>query len=331
MIPVLKTESEIIKNLRNKLAPCSKDFLCFFSSHLKAFITDPLFMTIPLEDKMVHRGYSIFETTKVFQNKVYQLDKHLDRFTSGIKKIDLVPMYSRQEMRDILMKLASISRKIEPTKDIELRFFFSAGLGNLNLVVNENYFSFYAVAYRTDFSVRPVDGIHERIIPMEEIKKNVSSSKTTNYLINALVCKKSREQGGYLGIMTDEDGNLLESPTSNIAFVLKDGSFNVPPFDKTLVGTTVLRVMEYVEKELIPRGLIKKISRDYINVKNYPELIDEAMLVGGDFAIPILKIDDLMLSNEPGPIATLIKNFLINDKKTDDVAEEIPELEDNYL
>jgi len=331
MIPLLKTEGEIIKNLRNKLPPCSKDFLCFFSSHLKAYITDPLFMTIPLEDKMVHRGYSIFETTKVFQNKVYQLDKHLDRFTSGIKKIDLDPMYSRQEMKDILMRLASISRKIEPVKDIELRFFFSAGLGNLNLVVNPDYYSFYAVAYRTDFSVRPVHGINERIIPMEEIKKNVSSSKTTNYLINALVCKKSREQGGYLGIMTDEEGNLLESPTSNIAFVLKDGSFNVPPFDKTLVGTTVLRVMEYVESELIPKGLIKKITRDYINIKNYPDLINEAMLVGGDFAIPILKLDNLILGNQPGEIATLIKNFLINDKKTDDVAEEIPELEENYL
>ena len=166
---------------------------------------------------------------------------------------------------------------------------------------------------------------------MEEIRKNVSSSKTTNYLINALVCKKSREQGGYLGIMTDDEGNLLESPTSNIAFVLKDGSFNVPPFDKTLVGTTVLRVMEYVESELIPKGLIKKITRDYINIKNYPDLINEAMLVGGDFAIPILKLENLILGNQPGEIATLIKNFLINDKKTDDVSEEIPELEENYL
>jgi branched-subunit amino acid aminotransferase/4-amino-4-deoxychorismate lyase len=331
MIPVLKSEGEILKHLRKNIPPCSKEYICFFSSHLKAFVTDPLFMNIPLEDKMVHRGYSIFETTKIFGNKVYQLDKHLDRFTSGIKKIDLTPMYSRQEMRDILVRLASIARKIEPTQDIELRYFFSAGLGNLSIVVNDNYYSFYAIAYRTNFSVRPVDGVQERVIPMEQIKKNVSSSKTTNYLINALVTKKAKELGGYLGIMTDENGYLLESPMSNIAFVLKDGSFNVPPFDKTLVGTTVLRILEYVQSDLIPNGLIKRVSRDYISVDEFPDLVEEAMLCGGDFAIPILKLDEVTFSKEPGPITTMIKNFLINDKKTDDVAEEIPELEENYL
>jgi hypothetical protein len=131
--------------------------------------------------------------------------------------------------------------------------------------------------------------------------------------------------------MTDENGYLLESPMSNIAFVLKDGSFNVPPFDKTLVGTTVLRIMDFVQTELIPRGLIKRISRDYISVNNYHELVDEAMLCGGDFAIPILKLDDVIITPTSGPITTLIKNFLISDKKTDDVAEEIPELEENYL
>jgi len=331
MMPLLKTENEIIKHMRKNMPPCSKEFICFFSSHMKAYITDPLFMNIPLEDKMVHRGYSIFETTKVFGNKVYQLDKHLDRFTSGIKKIELTSMYSRQEMRDILMRTASIARKIEPNEDIELRYYFTAGLGNLSIVVNKDYPSFYAVAYRTNFSVRPVDGVNEWIIPMEKIKSNISSSKTTNYLLNALVTKKAKEMGGYLGIMTDENGYLLESPMSNIAFVLKDGSFNVPPFDKTLVGTTVLRIMDFVQNDLIPKGLIKRISREYISVNNYHELVDEAMLCGGDFAIPILKLDNFTITPSSGPITTLIKNFLTSDKKTDDVAEEIPEMEENYL
>src|SRR5690242_12106916 len=132
--PLLRSEADIIKHMRKNLPPFSNNFLCFFSSSLKAYITDPLFMSIPLEDKMVHRGYGVFETTKIFDNKIYQLDSHIDRLDKSIKKINLKSIYSREEYREILMNLASIARKIEPKSDIELRYFYSAGLGNMSLI-----------------------------------------------------------------------------------------------------------------------------------------------------------------------------------------------------
>jgi branched-subunit amino acid aminotransferase/4-amino-4-deoxychorismate lyase len=330
LFPILKSEQDILKLLKNNLPPCSKDFLCFFSSHLKAFITDPLFMTIPIEDKIVHRGYAVFETTKIFGNKIYQLDKHIDRLTNSLKKINLTPMYKEEEFREILMKLASIARKMEPDQDIELRYFYSAGLGNFSVFVNENLSSFYAIAYRTDFSVRPIQGVVERSVFVEEIKKNIVSSKNTNYLVNAIVTKKAKEEGGYMGIMVDEHGNFLEAPTSNVAFFMNNGDFSVPPFEKTLIGTTVIRVMEYVEKELIPNGLVKNISRDYVNISNFAETVKEAMIVGGDFAIPILKLNNVNLADEPGPLTRMIQDFLLNDKKSDEVAEEIPHFKEEF-
>ena len=142
--------------------------------------------------------------------------------------------------------------------------------------------------------------------------------------MHALVTKESRDQGGYLGIMTDDRGNLLETSMSNIAFVLKNGEFNVPPFDKTLIGTTVVRVLDFVNNELIPNGLITKVNRDYINVNNFADVVQEAMLCGGDFVIPLLKINDVEITNQPGNVTRKIQEFLINDKKADDVAEEIP-------
>jgi branched-subunit amino acid aminotransferase/4-amino-4-deoxychorismate lyase len=331
IFPILKKETDILKLLRSNMPPCSKDYLCFFSSHLKAFITDPLYMSIPLEDKIIHRGYAIFETTKIFGNKVYQLDKHLDRFTKGIKKIELTSIYSYDEMRDIIVRMSSLARAIEPKEDIEIRYYYSAGLGNLSIFVNDNYYSFYAVAYRTNFSLRPVGGINEIAIPMEEVKKNISSSKTTNYIINSLVSKKARENGGYMGIMLDENGSLLECPTSNVAFLLKDGSFSVPPFDKTLVGTTIIRVLNFVENDLIPNGLVTKVVRDYVNVENFADVVQEAMNVGGDFALPILKINGVTISEDVGDVTKRIQQFLANDKVQDEVSEDIPVFEDlNY-
>jgi branched-subunit amino acid aminotransferase/4-amino-4-deoxychorismate lyase len=322
--PILKSEQEILKAMRSNLPPFAKNFVCFFSSTLKAYITDPLFMSIPLEDKMVHRGYSVFETTKIFENKVYQLDSHIERLNKSIKKINLKPMYTHEEFRDILIKTASLARSIEPTQDLELRYFYSAGLGNMSLIVNEDYATFYAVVLRTNYSERPVQGISERLIPIENLVSDVKSSKSTNYLVHALVTKKSRDEGGYLGIMTDEKGNILETSMSNVAFVLKSGEFNVPPFDKTLIGTTVIRVLDFVNKELIPNKVVTGVSREYINASNFQDLVQEAMLVGGDFVIPILKLNDFVITEEPGPITRKIQEFLVNDKKADEVAEEIP-------
>jgi branched-subunit amino acid aminotransferase/4-amino-4-deoxychorismate lyase len=322
--PILKSEQEILKAMKTNMSPYAKNFVCFFSSSLKAYITDPLFMSIPLEDKMVHRGYSVFETTKIFENKIYQLDSHINRLNKSIEKIKLKPMYSHEQFREILMKMASLARNIEPVQDLELRYFYSAGTGNMTLIVNEDCATFYAVVLRTNYSERPVLGISERLIPIESIVSNVKSSKSTNYLVHALVTKQSRDQGGFLGIMTDDKNNILETSMSNVAFVMKNGEFNVPPFEKTLIGTTVVRVLEFVNKELIPNGVITQVNRDYVNASNFHELVQEAMLVGGDFVIPILKLNDFTITSEPGPITKRIQDFLINDKKADDVAEDIP-------
>ena len=130
--------------------------------------------------------------------------------------------------------------------------------------------------------------------------------------------------------MTDENGNILETSMSNVAFVLKSGEsngsyvFNVPPFDKTLMGTTVVRVLEFVNKELIPNKVVSEVSREYLNASNFQDVVQEAMLVGGDFVIPILKLNDHVITQEPGPITRKIQEFLVNDKKADEVAEEIP-------
>ena len=320
--PILKNENEILSLLRKKLPPCSKDLLCFFSSHLESYITDPLFMNIALEDKMIHRGYAVFETTKIFGNKIYQLDKHISRFIKSIEYIDLKPSLSSKEIKDVLMRLASISREIEPVNDLEIRFFYTAGLGNFSVNVNDNYPSFYAFSLRVYHSLRPVNGTEEALVTIKDIQDNVIHSKNTNYLINSIVTKKAKSQGGYLGVMVDEYGNMLESPISNVAFVLHNGTFSVPSFEKTLAGTTVIRCMQYVNDELIPKGLLNKISREYVNVEDIDN-VKEAMLVGGDHVIPILKLGDKRLSDKPGEIALLLQEYLFKDKKSDEVCDEI--------
>jgi len=191
------------------------------------------------------------------------------------------------------------------------------------VVVNENAHTFYAVVYKVNNSVRPLSGCNERLIKISQIKEDISHTKNTNYLLNSLVTKKAKEKGGYLGIMVDELGHVLESPMSNIAFVFHNNEFNVPPFDKTLKGTTVVRLMEYIEEQLIPNGVVTGINREWVHVESIGKCVKEAMFVGGDFVVPILKIDDICISDEPGEITKKLQAFLLNDKKSEEVSEEI--------
>jgi len=293
-------------------------------------------MTIPLEDKIVHRGYSVFETTKIFENKIYQLDKHIDRFEKSIDYINLKSKYSHSDFKSIIMNLSALARSIEKERDIEIRYFYSAGVGNFSVAVDDSKHTFYAFALRAYNELRPVNGTEEYSVNINELKTQAAKSKNTNYLINSMTTKQSKDKGGFLGIMTDSDGCLLESPISNVAFLMEDDSFWVPPFEKTLAGTTVIRCMNYIEKVLIPEGVVKEIVRGYVTIddvrigreksSNEKIKVKEIMMLGGDFLIPILKLDGMQITREPGNLARKLQNFLLNDKKGEESNELVPEL-----
>lgn len=328
MIPVITNEKEILTLLRKSLHHSTKDMICFYSSQLNAFITDPLYMSLSIQDKIVTRGYSVFDTTKIFGNKIYQLDKHLDRFMDSIKKIYLTPKYSKSELKSILMQMAVVSRKMSSSEDIDLKYFYSGGVGSWNLKVDNNYNTFYAVATAANNKLRPVDGVNEITVNIPELKEELIPVKSTNYLVNSIVQRKAQMQDAFMGIFTDENGYLLESPTNNIAFVLKDKTFCAPPFDKTLVGTTILRCFDFIKDELISKGEIKDIRRDYLTLEDVRKFATEVMLLGGDFVVPILKIDNVEISSGPGPITKRLQIFLSDDKSVDIAAEELPIMKD---
>lgn len=104
-------------------SPNCKIMLCMFNSRIDAIITDPIFMSVSMEDKLIHRAYSAFDTTKIFKNKIFNLDMHINRLFESLEYINLKPMYSKDEVREILISTAKEARKIEKDSDIDLRFF----------------------------------------------------------------------------------------------------------------------------------------------------------------------------------------------------------------
>ena len=141
--------------------------------------------------------------------------------------------------------------------------------------------------------------------------------KTTNYVLNCINALIARKAGGYLGIMVDSENNVLvlkhikyqEATIANIGILLKSNELLIPPFDNTLVGTTTLRLIEYAEDVLIPKGIIKGILREKIKVDKAKEEAKEVMLLGGNACVPILKWDKKQISDKPGPLTLNIQKF----------------------
>jgi hypothetical protein len=59
----------------------------------------------------------------------------------------------------------------------------------------------------------------------------------------------------------------LEASIATIGVLLKNGDFVVPPFEKILAGTTVIKIFEFLEEEVFPNYETKyeeKLGKDYI-------------------------------------------------------------------
>ena len=86
----------------------------------------------------------------------------------------------------------------------------------------------------------------------DTVLKNLNFNvKSNNYLIRSYLATESKSQGGYLAIEADKNGYLLEGSVATVAVLLKNGEFIVPPFERILPGTTAIKILDYLEKEVL--------------------------------------------------------------------------------
>lgn len=90
---------------------------------------------------------------------------------------------------------------------------------------------------------------------------------------------------------------------------MKSGELLIPPFDRTIAGTTAIRLIEYANDYLIPNGIIKGIKREYIKLADAKKQAAEVMILGGNTCVPVLKWDNEIITEKPGPITMIIQKF----------------------
>ena len=243
-----------------------------YSSVVDGIVTEPEMMTVPLDDHMVHRGRTflsssqnhnttttthktdaVFDTCNVKDGQVYGLDFHIDRILSSATKARIdTSKLSKERMRQIILSTISASKRSD---DIFVRYWLSAGRGDFGVSSSgcDGGSQFYVMVHK---DVHNHDDTETRV-PRRAVSISTSSipekppllatTKSNNYMINAIVALEAERLGGDFGLQIDVDSDtILESSVSCVAIVNRHGCLVTPTFDRVLPSTWCSRLFHCI-------------------------------------------------------------------------------------
>src|SRR5438874_4657166 len=271
------TTEKALARLRESVHAKASNFYAMYSSALGGIVTDPALMVLPLDDHMVHRGHSVFDTATLTGGMLYQLDPHLDRLLRSAELARVPLPFPREELRQIILDTAAASRQREGS----VRYWLSAGPGGFGLGPAECVgSSFYVIVFNQELYPASyyTDG-------MKVITSNIpikpplfARIKSTNYLPNVLVVLEAKDRSADNGIFIDQRGMVAESSNMNVAFVTKDRVFRHPVFDAILSGITIQRVLDFAQR-LVQQGTLDAVRLAGVPVQEGRDAA-EMMLIG---------------------------------------------------
>ncbi len=320
MIKVL-SERDILAYKEAFLQPYHADYLAMFSSIFGGIIKEPIFMMIPMDDHMVHRGDGIFEVVKCQSGWLYQIDAHLRRLENSAKIIGLKLPAFFKDIKQIIKKTV----KAGGEKNCLVRIFVSRGPGGFTTNPFECLESqIYVVVTR--LNKPPLEHYTQGvkvIISKIPIKPGVFAQvKSCNYLPNVLMKKEAIEAGAHYAILLDEKGFLAEGATESIGILSKSNYLKFPKFGRILKSITVSRLAN-LAKSLVKQGLLKDIVFRDIPVEEV-YTAKEVFLLGTTIdVLPVTSFEGREVNHgRPGSVAKALKTLIERDVFCKEVSEQ---------
>lgn len=283
--------------------PAQKTYFAFYSSILGGVTTNPAFMTVPVDDHLVHRGDGVFEALKCKDLGVYLWKAHKERMQNSGRGLDL-------KVPENLEAIVAATVKASGQKDCIIRIFLSRGpgyfstspydsIGEQLYVVVTKWSPYAAEKYQT--------GVHvgRSLVPPKEAW--LAQIKTCNYLPNVMMRKEALDRKLDFTIGFDSHGNFTEGSTENFVLLTKNNELVRPRYKQILKGTTMYRTFDLAEK-LIKSGQIKTCLEKDLKEEDILEA-KEAMMIGT--TLDVLPVT--MYENKPigdGKVGSVAKELL---------------------
>jgi len=222
--------------------------LAFYRSDWNAITTDPKWMTVPVDDHLVHRGDGVFETLLCEEGAIYNLAAHLVRLRKSAAALHLELPWSDSELGDRILdtfRASSTSHSLG-------RVLIGRGPGGFSVDPAECLSaSLYVIVYpaKPPFMESHPDGARLILSEVPPKSGGLATIKTCNYIPNALAKREANQRGAHFALGVDADGFLTESATENIAVIPEVNVLLIPPATHHLAGTTLARVSELMKKQ----------------------------------------------------------------------------------
>lgn len=253
-------------------------------------------LSLKVSDLSIQRGYAVFDFFRTKNFKPLFLADYLDRFHRSASLMLLGPMYSSEELKNIIREL--ISRNGLPASGIKLLFtggYSADGYqpADPNLIITQQ-----AVTLTTPEKF--AEGV--KVITWN-YQRDLPEAKSINYLMGVWLQKKIREQQA-ADVLYHKDGIITEFPRSNVFVVTTDQKV-ITPSENILHGITRKKMLELAGRQY-------QVETRAVHVDELKNAAEVFMTSTTKRILPVKQVDDTVIGGGiPGPVSiSLNKAFL---------------------
>lgn len=189
--------------------------------------------TVPAADHGFLYGIGLFETVRVYQNRLFLWREHYARLTAGLSALHIRINWSEQELADAILQTVAANQ----LQDAYVRVSVTGGAKGVGLISDEYddpalYIFVKSVAPLTD---PPAAKRLRTLSIVRQTKEGAERFKSHNYLNNALAKLEIGPDPSLEGLFLTPEGYLCEGIVSNLFWVSR-GKLYTPSLETGLLG-----------------------------------------------------------------------------------------------
>ncbi|CAG9327260.1 unnamed protein product [Blepharisma stoltei] len=318
-VRILSTCESILEALDKSISLSHLQIKAMYNSMIGGIITDPAFMTIPIDDHMVHRGHVVFDTVSIVNGRAFTLQSHVNKIIRAATNAKIELPLSKEAMSSSLKQLAASAG----LRSCKIKYWISAGPGSMFIQPYPGMSVFYAIVLEGDARNENQDISKEFTVNIPLNPRFLETMKSTNYLFNALSQVESKEKGGFMGIQKTQEGYIAESSIWKIGFVLPGGRFVIAANKDDAQDEEDQLILAHAN-ELLSQGKLSSVGKRKIHIDEAKNC-EEMFLSISDTIRPVLEWDGMLIGNGTrGRISQELIDYLQHDFANPDLSESIP-------
>lgn len=250
---------------------------------------------ISLQDRGYVFGDGLYEVVRVYNGKLFGLQRHLDRLFQGAAILDFQLHYSREEIQTFFEKLVDANKVLGGYVYLQVTRGDEGIRNHLYPDFEEQkpVFSGFAV-----HSQRNVEKLKKGVtaITVEDIRWKYCHVKTLNLIPNCMARSEAKKKGANKAILV-KNGIVTEEKSGSI-LIVKDGCILTHPETEDILPSTTKKILEVLsEKEHIP---FKECTFTLEELYHADEVI---VADTNTECVAVLQVDDHVIgTGKPGPV-----------------------------